>query len=649
MPKISIIIPVFNSINTIERCIDSLLQQSLYDIEIILIDDASTDGTTEKLIQYEKKHKRIKIIKNKSNSSASISRKLGILESTGKYIIFVDADDELKRNACEVAFNEMENRKTDMIQFGVEIKSKGATQAQIEWFDDFVNKRPQKRLNAGLSRKCFVEQQFGFTIWNKIYRSNICKIAATKITDTPIYKAQDLLLQFFILIYAVSIETINQDLYIYSYGAGVTGGSSFDREKINKHMSQSVVAKEIYNFLKSNRLLPEFKLIFENIVSGLIIDNLNTVNACKGTQFENYAKDTFTQNWGNGKLKRPENTDEQLTTIVNQCFQKLSPNDILLTLDERISNESRDRQTNQQLEKLKGSLKQKNAGNIIPIVMAVNLNYAPYLAVAVESIRLHNKSDIFLYIFYTDLPSATIERIKALSAPNLQIEFIDVGLYIESDALYSRAHYSVEMYYRLIIPEIFSFLPKVLYLDCDIVVNCDLRELFNIELDNNILAAARNPVHKWMAEYLAKNLNFNYKKYFNSGVLLINTKEFTKNDIKEKCLTYLNNNSELACPDQDALNITCLGRIKYIPQKWNFQWHHAINADNPAKENSNLLADEAEEYSKAIENIKILHFTSNVKPWNSPSISLSKKFWEHAIKSPFFFDILNVNIGLKKS
>lgn len=649
MPKVSIIIPVFNSITTIDRCIESLLHQTLYEIEIILIDDCSTDGTSKKLIQYSQNHKRIKLIQNKINSSASVARKRGILESTGKYILFVDADDELKRNACEIAFREIEAKKIDILQFGVEVKSQGATHAQLSWFENFVNTKPQRRLNGGLSQKCFVEKQFGFTIWNKIYKSNICKFAAQKITDEPIYKAQDLLLQFFILLYAVNIDSIFQNLYIYSYGTGITGGVKFSREKIDKHMSQSIVSKEIHNYLTTKNLLANFRSVIENITCDLIEDNLYTVDACKSTRFENYAKDIFISRWGNGKLKNPEHISEDLISIINLSLKKLSSNPALLTIDARVTNEIRDKKTSESLLGLKNLIQQKENEKFIPIVMAVNENYAPYLAVAVESIKFHNKSDVFLYIFYTDLSSDTIKRIKALSCNQLHIEFIDVGLYIESENLYSRAHYSVEMYYRLIIPEIFSFLPKVLYLDCDIVVNSDLHELYCIDLEDNILAAARNPVHRWMEEYLTKNLEFYYKNYFNSGVLLINTKEFTSKDVKEKCLTYLNLNTKLACPDQDALNVTCLGKIRYLPQKWNFQWHHAINADNLLNSNSLLLADEINDYSQAKDNFKILHYTSNIKPWNSPALSLSKKFWYHAMHSPFFFDILKANIHRQKS
>ena len=91
-PKVSVIVPVYNCEKYIERCMDSLINQTLADIEIIVIDDESKDTTFEILKEYEKKDKRIKLM-TKKNSGVSSSRNKGIEIATGKYIAFVDGDD----------------------------------------------------------------------------------------------------------------------------------------------------------------------------------------------------------------------------------------------------------------------------------------------------------------------------------------------------------------------------------------------------------------------------------------------------------------------------------------------------------------------------------------------------------------------------
>lgn len=556
--------------------------------------------------------------------------------------MYLDADDTLNEYACEIAYNQIELRKVDILQFKTNIKSEGATPGQVAWFENFVNSRPSQKLSGNLIKRCFSEKIFGFTIWNKIYKSNIAKIAASRVPDKPIYKAQDMLLQFFILMYSISYDSIEEELYNYSYGTGITGGTKFDKEKITKHMSQSCVVHEIYNYTRKKNLFDKYSKSIQSIASMLTEDNLATIRKCNGTQLEKFAKEQFIDNWADCYPYSSKSRKIELSSLLDPVFAQLSSNEELKSLHSQSSNKKRDRDLEALLSKLKIQLS-KNPRGAIPVVMAVNEKYTPYLSIAVESLKSHNNSNVFLYIFYTDINATLIEKVKSLSNDKLHIEFIDVTKYIETEKLYSRAHYSIEMYYRLIIPEIFSFVPKVLYLDCDIVVMDDLHDLYHQELGGNILGAARNPIHKGMHDYLNNKLKFPYKQYFNSGVLLINVEKFIGKEIKSKCLKFLEENKDLACPDQDALNVSCKGMVKYIDQCWNFQWHHAVKIkDKPLM--TPLLEDEKTDYLAARENIKILHYTSNIKPWNSPSQDLSIHFWQHAKNSPFYIDILSENI-----
>lgn len=640
MPKISIIVAVFNAEKTIQRCIDSLIYQSLKDIEIVIVDDCSTDGTPQKLAILDGKHNRIKLIKHSSNLSASVARKNGILAATGKYIMFLDADDELYESACEIALTKIEEKKVDILQFGVHVEAKGATDFEIAWFENFVNLAEHRRLSAGLVKRCFVDKKFGFTLWNKIYRSTVVKVAASKINNTPVPKAQDMLLQFYILWYSLTFESIGDVLHKYSYGAGITGGIKFDKQKIIRHMSQSVVIREMLVFLREKRLIDKYSEVIHSCAQSLIEDNLVTVERCAGTNLETFSRKQFNVNW------RGVNSDSILekdfAAVLEPVFTKLSSQATFSTLDDYSYEVQFFEKQEKKLENLKRSL--QDNFEVIPIVMAVNEAYLPYLSVAVESLKKnHYKSKVYLYIFYTDLEEKSIKRVESLSSDIIHIEFFDVNSYVDKGQLYSRAHYSVEMYYRIIIPEIFSFVSKVLYLDCDIVVMNDLLELYQTDLEGCVMGAARNPVNHWMFEYVGNKLQLPFEQYFNSGVLLINVKKFNEEGIAQKCLDYLIGSEVLACPDQDALNVSCRGFVKYIDQGWNYQWHHDI-AMNSNSAQSSLLEFERAEYLAARENIKILHYTSSIKPWNSPSHDLSGHFWNYAKGSPFYKEILCANI-----
>lgn len=92
MPKISIIIPVYNTEKYLSRCLDSAINQTLKDIEIICVNDGSTDNSLDILKEYAAKDNRIKII-SKGNEGAAITRNIGINVATGEYIGFIDSDD----------------------------------------------------------------------------------------------------------------------------------------------------------------------------------------------------------------------------------------------------------------------------------------------------------------------------------------------------------------------------------------------------------------------------------------------------------------------------------------------------------------------------------------------------------------------------
>lgn len=111
---ISIIIPMYNSSKTINKCIDKILAQNTDNIEIILVDDNSTDNTYDLCSMYIEKYKFIKLYKN-DKKGVSSARNYGIKKSEGKYIIFVDSDDFFANNAL----NEIkENLNSDMVIYG---------------------------------------------------------------------------------------------------------------------------------------------------------------------------------------------------------------------------------------------------------------------------------------------------------------------------------------------------------------------------------------------------------------------------------------------------------------------------------------------------------------------------------------------------
>ena len=101
-PKVSIVVPVYNAANYLPKCIGSMINQSMNEIEIVLIDDASTDETFKILSEYAIEDSRIKVFSNPKNLGCGATRNTGVEKAKGEYILFVDADDWIDFKSCEV-------------------------------------------------------------------------------------------------------------------------------------------------------------------------------------------------------------------------------------------------------------------------------------------------------------------------------------------------------------------------------------------------------------------------------------------------------------------------------------------------------------------------------------------------------------------
>ncbi len=120
MSKVSVIIPVYNVEQYLEECLDSVLNQTYCDYEIIAVNDGSTDGSASILSDYAKKSKKIKVLTIK-NQGQSVARNVGIDAAIGDYIIFLDSDDKITEETLEVCVIKLEEDRLDSIFFESEI------------------------------------------------------------------------------------------------------------------------------------------------------------------------------------------------------------------------------------------------------------------------------------------------------------------------------------------------------------------------------------------------------------------------------------------------------------------------------------------------------------------------------------------------
>lgn len=170
MTKISVIIPVYNQEKFIVNCLDSVLNQDLEDLEIICIDDGSTDNTYNILQSYAKKDSRIKILQQE-NKFAGSARNLGINIANGEYIHFLDSDDFLFPNIYKNIYKTLKNENLEMVKFRAKVFDNESHETQIHNWTELISLVPKNKFNKVLSfaKDCDLLTSLPDTCWSGIY------------------------------------------------------------------------------------------------------------------------------------------------------------------------------------------------------------------------------------------------------------------------------------------------------------------------------------------------------------------------------------------------------------------------------------------------------------------------------------------------
>ena len=170
---ISIVVPVYNAEKYLDRCLTSLVEQTKKEIEIIIINDGSTDNSEKVIKKF--KDDRIKYIKN-TNQGIGATRNEGIAKATGKYLMFIDSDDYLEENTCELLFNKAEKDNLDMVvcDFYRENETGEKKKEKITTFENTTIKETPELL-----------YKINMSPWNKLYKTKMIK-------DNNVYFEEDL-------------------------------------------------------------------------------------------------------------------------------------------------------------------------------------------------------------------------------------------------------------------------------------------------------------------------------------------------------------------------------------------------------------------------------------------------------------------------
>ena len=209
--KISVIVPVYKVEDVLARCLDSLCRQSLWDIEIILVDDASPDRCGEICEEYAAKDARFKVIHHPENRGLSAARNTGIAYATAEYLMFVDSDDYVHEDFCRLPYECAMQYGADLVMFD---------RQHIEKNGSVKSSQKSKGFSFGkLTRLEAIElmmHEMGNAAWNKLYSRNIFNT----VSYPEGYYYEDVGTTYKTILQAGSIYLLDKVLYFYCYYDG---------------------------------------------------------------------------------------------------------------------------------------------------------------------------------------------------------------------------------------------------------------------------------------------------------------------------------------------------------------------------------------------------------------------------------------------
>lgn len=220
MIKLSVIIPVYNVESYLTECLDSLISQTLEDIEIICIDDCSTDGSLNILEKYALMDLRIRILKQKENCGQGSARNLGILEAKGEFITFVDPDDYISNDMYEKMYHQAKTINSEIVMCDVQkfFEQRGEIRLYNS-FKRFKNIYESENVcllegnnldKSEIKQLVLVSPDFS---WNKIYNKEFILKNNIKFSNTRSY--QDVVFVISALLLAQKISYIKEKFYTY--------------------------------------------------------------------------------------------------------------------------------------------------------------------------------------------------------------------------------------------------------------------------------------------------------------------------------------------------------------------------------------------------------------------------------------------------
>lgn len=282
MAQISIIVPCFNNEKYIKRCLDSLVNQTLKDIDIIVVNDGSTDKSAEVINSIHDSRIRYFYKKNEGIASA---RNFGISKVESEYFGFLDSDDYCEPETYEILIKKIKEENSDVVVCNFLWEFEGASNK------NYVQKEGPYRPGKDMMKNLFA------TLWNKVYKTSFVKSLNYKFIDG--YRYEDASFLYKMCPYVNKISFVDKPFFHYTQRKG-----SITRTYNEKVKDMVFIFNDLYDYYKSNNLFGEYKDELEYIFIRFFLGN-SFLRAAKIKNKED-KKMTLDMSWGILNNKFPD-------------------------------------------------------------------------------------------------------------------------------------------------------------------------------------------------------------------------------------------------------------------------------------------------------------------------------------------------------
>lgn len=553
--KISAVIPCYNVQKFVMRCFESIYNQTygFENLEVIFLDDLSTDNTWPILKSLQERFPQNVIsIKLQDKRLAGGARNIGIDICSGRYITFIDADDYIHPEMLQVLFDRMLEDDYDIVQ------------CENERFDqqflkiNEINKNCQlERLDLSIlnNRKNMIITLPGLSniiACGKLYSAKFLKQNNLRFLENCYF--EDNYFSFMCVMLAKKYCKVHSKLYFYYVNDhGITGSTMTfskiqDLSKNVDHMREELITRGL-NHTIGSECRAEIQIFFLWKEYFEIWDKIK--DACESEQ-KKYGKKII---------------NDMPDIFENPYVWNFSNKEVLQKMDylRKLKNENVGDEYNHKTE--------VNEVHIGFGLHDKDGDYSVWVGTTIQSIIEHSTSKIVFHILHdstlNEINRRKLETVVKNSGNDIMFHKIEINIF---DTI-EMGRFSVGALFRVMLPSIIQNQKKIIYLDADLFVNRDIKELWDIDVSDYCLAAVRdNTTIKGLATpYAVAMGQTSRENYFNSGVLVMNLEKMRSNgNTYQMVMEYLKANKKSQLPDQDALNAIYAGKCLLLDEVWNY-------------------------------------------------------------------------------